>query len=527
MTKPTFLKILLAVVVALVLTFVPKLASARRESGSHGGRSSHGSGGSHGEKSHGGGSFRGGGHSSSRGGGRLSRDSHGGSALSSVWLGGGHKNKGGINRSNSGSEGFSSALTGNSAFRSTFGRGNYGSAAKPRDFGYSGGSQRAARDSSGAPDRQRLFGNSRFGSGPEMGRASANSTGGGWNSFRNSRVGRGAEMSRDSGSNVQAHDPGQRFGNSRFGSTPGAGRGSTNSMVGGWNSFNNSRVRRGVEMSRSSGSNVQAYGQGERFGNPRFGSTGVGRGSMNSVGAGWNSFSHSNGGAREGMSRKSERDMRPAGQWNSFGSSRNGSFARNVASYSFSPSNRASVSDIRGSRLGFRSNRFSSRTGMSRFSAFSSFPGGRSNLSLGGVYRGFGAGDFASAGFESAGFGGTGFSDSLIGSSISIIPNLLFGGLLHLGTSFLGGGGLLEGGLLAGNAISLAAHWLSSGDDSSGYGRVGPAGIDSGFDSGGLDVNFGFASTAAWPRCNRMASSQRPAWGWSGYCGPSPYYPRP
>jgi hypothetical protein len=428
--------------------------------------------------------------------------------------------------SNSGSEGFSSAMTGNFARRSTFGRGNYGSVSNPRDFGYSGGSQRAARDLRGAQDGQRPFGNSRFGSGSEMGRASTNSTGSGWSSFRNSRVGRGTEMSRDSGRNVQAYDPGQRFGNSRFGSTPGVERGSTNSMGGGWNSFNNSRVRHGVEMSRSSGSNVQAYGQGERFGNSSFGSTGMGRASTNSMVGGWNSFSHPNGGGREGMSRKSESELRPAGQWNSFGSSRNGSLARNVASYSFSASNRADVSDIRGSRLGFRSNRFSSRPGMSRFSTFSSFSGGRPNLSLGG-YRGFGAGDFAGAGFESAGFGGTGFSNSLIGSNISIIPNLLFGGLLHLGTSFLGGGGLLEGGLLAGNAISLAAHWLSSGDDSNADGQAGPAGIDSGFDSGRLDVNFGFASTTAWPMCNRMASFQGPAWGWGGYCGSSPYYPRP
>ena len=435
MTKPTFLKILLAVVVALVLAVVPKPASARRESGSHGGRGSRGSGGSHGEKSHGGGSFRGGSHSRTRGGGRASRDSHGGSALSSAWLGGGHKNKGGMNRgSNSGSDAFSSAMTGNSARRSTSGRGNYGSAANSRDFGYPGGSQRAARDSIGALNRQRPFGNSRFRSGSEMGRASTNSTGSEWNSFRNSRVGRGAEMSRDSGSNVQAYDPGQRFGNSRFGSSPGVGRAWMNSMVGGGNSFNNSRVRHGTEMSRSSGSNVQTYGRGERFGNPRFASTGVGRGSMNSMGAGWNSFSHSNGGGREGMSRKSESELRSPGQWNSFGSSRNGSFARNVASYSFWPSNCTNVSDLRGSRLGFRSNRFSSRTGMSQFSTFPSFSGGRSNLSLGG-YRGFGAGDFASTGFESAGFGGTGFSDSLSGSGISIIPNLLFGGLLHLGTS--------------------------------------------------------------------------------------------
>jgi hypothetical protein len=161
---------------------------------------------------------------------------------------------------------------------------------------------------------------------------------------------------------------------------------------------------------------------------------------------------------------------------------------------------------------------------MSQFSTFPSFSGGRSNLSLGG-YRGFGAGDFASTGFESAGFGGTGFSDSLSGSGISIIPNLLFGGLLHLGTSFLGGGGLLEGGLFAGNVISLAAHWLSSGEDSNAYGQAGREGIDSGFGSGGLDVNFGFASTTAWPRCNRMTSFQRPAGGWSGYCGSSPYPP--
>jgi hypothetical protein len=122
-------------------------------------------------------------------------------------------------------------------------------------------------------------------------------------------------------------------------------------------------------------------------------------------------------------------------------------------------------------------------------------------------------------------FGGFGSSNSLIGSSISLIPNLLFGGLLHLGTSLIGGGGLLEGGLLAGNAISLAARWLGSGLGSNGYGQGGPASVDFGFGPGGFGVNFGFAPAPTVPACIPVASFQGPGWAWSGYCGPSPYYP--
>jgi hypothetical protein len=160
---------------------------------------------------------------------------------------------------------------------------------------------------------------------------------------------------------------------------------------------------------------------------------------------------------------------------------------------------------------------------MSRFSSFSSFSTGRSMGNFGSAR--FGTADFDSSGFGSSDFGGLSFSNSLIGSSISLIPNLLFGGLLHLGTSFLGGGGILEGGLLAGSAISLASRWLGSGLDSNGFGQEGPAGVDFGFGPHGFGASFAPAPAPAWPACNAVSSFQVPGWGWSGYCGATPYYP--
>ena len=132
--------------------------------------------------------------------------------------------------------------------------------------------------------------------------------------------------------------------------------------------------------------------------------------------------------------------------------------------------------------------------------------------------------NFASSGFGNSGFGGSGFSNSFLGSGVSLFPNLLFGGLLHLGTSVLGGG-ILEGGLLAASAISSVAHLLGSGLGSNGYGQSDSSNVDFGYSPGGFGIGFGFAPTPAWPACNPVASFQGPGWGWSGYCGPSPYYP--
>src|ERR1700688_376273 len=149
MIKPTFLKILLTIVVALVLAFVPKSATARRGGGSHGSGSSRGGGGSHGGNSHGGnsrggGSFRGGGHSSFRGGGQSFRGSRGGAAAAPSRLGGGHMNMGRINRGSYARSGGSST-SGNVARSSAFGRGSFGSSVNTRNFGYSGASQPAER----------------------------------------------------------------------------------------------------------------------------------------------------------------------------------------------------------------------------------------------------------------------------------------------------------------------------------------------------------------------------------------------
>jgi hypothetical protein len=223
-------------------------------------------------------------------------------------------------------------------------------------------------------------------------------------------------------------------------------------------------------------------------------------------------------------SYSSRSDVRPDGQWHSFGNSRNGSFGRNVSGYSFAAASRANVSDNHAFRGGFNSHRFSNTPARSRFSSFSSFSDGRSLTSFGNSRR-FGTEDFASSGFGNPGFGGSDFSNSFLGSGVSLFPNLLFGGLLHLGTSVLGGGGILEGGLLAGSAISLAARLLDSGLGSNGYGQGDSTGVDFGYSPGGFGIGFGFAPAPAWPACNAVASFQGPGWGWSGYCAPSPYNP--
>jgi hypothetical protein len=438
--KTTLLKILLTSVVALVLAFVPKSATARRGAGSHGGGGSRGGGGSHGGNSHGGGSFHGGGHSSFRGGGQSYRGSRGGAAMSSTGLGGGHMNMGRINRGSYARSGGFSSTSGNFARSSGFGRGNFGSSVNHRNFGYSGASQPAERGSRSAM--------------------------GGW----------------------------QSFGNSAFRSTPGLARTSGNAMGGRWQSFGNSGFRSTPEFARTS---------------------------VNAAGGGWRSFGNSSGGGRAGISRGYVNNVRADGQWHSFGNSRNESLGRNVSGFSFARTSRGYAPDRDASRWGFRSNRFSSSTpAMSRFSSFST---GRSRGEFGSDR--FGSTDFASSGFGSAGLGGSDFSNSLLGSSLSLIPNLLFGGLLRFGTPLFGGGGLLEGGLLAGNAISLAARWLGSGLGSNGFDQGGPAGFDNGFGPGGFGVSFGFTPAPAWPACNAVASFQGPGWGWSGYCGPSPYYP--
>src|ERR1700686_4789824 len=147
MMKPTLLKILLTSVIALVLAFVPKSATARRGAGSHGGGGSRGGGGSPGGNSHGGGSFHGGGHSSFRGGGQSYRGSRGGAGMSSTRQGGGHMNMGRINCGSYARSGGFSSRSGNFAHSSAFGRGNFGSSVNPRNFGHSGASQPSARGS--------------------------------------------------------------------------------------------------------------------------------------------------------------------------------------------------------------------------------------------------------------------------------------------------------------------------------------------------------------------------------------------
>jgi hypothetical protein len=392
--------------------------------------------------------------------------------MSSARLGGGRANMGGMSHGSSARPGwFSSSTSGNFTRNSMFGSGNFSSSVNSRTFGYSGGSQQAARGS--------------------------RSPMGGW----------------------------QSSGNSAFRSTPGLARTSGMAVGGGWHSFGNTNGGGRVEMSRSYGNSVRAEGQRQSFGNSAFRSTpGLARTSGMAVGGGWHSFGNMNGGGRAGMSRGYGSSMRAAGQWNSFGNSRNGSFGRNDSGYSFSAASRENASDMHASGLGFTSNRFSNTPAMSRFSSFSSFSTGRTLANFESS-RGFGSADFASSGFGNSGFGDLGFSNSLLGSGLSVFPNLLFGAMLHLGTSVLGGGGILEGGLLAGNAFSLAARWLGSGLGSNGFGQGDSAGVDFGYSPGGFGIGFGFVPAPVWPACNAVASFQGPGWGWSGYCGPTLYYP--
>ena len=324
------------------------------------------------------------------------------------------------------------------------------------------------------------------------------------------------------------------FGKGNFGSSAnfrnfGSSRASQSTMrgsrsaIGGWQSFGNSAFRSTPGLARTSGNAMGSRWQS--FGNSGFRSTpGFARTSVNAAGGGWHAFGNSSGGGRAEISRGYVNHVRADSQWHSFGNSRNESFGRNFSGFSTARASRGYGPEIHASRGGFSSNRFSSSApAMSRFSSFSSFSTGRSMRGFGNDR--FGRTDFASSGFGSSGFGGSDFSNSLFGSSLSLIPNLLFGGLLHFGTSVFGGGGILEGGLLAGSAISLAARWLGAGLGSNGFDQGGPAGVDFGIGPGGFGVNFGFTPAPAWPACNAVASFQGPGWGWSGYCGPSPYYP--
>jgi hypothetical protein len=229
MTKPAFSKTLLMFVAALVLAFVPKPASARRDGGSHGGGSFHGG------SSHGGGSFHAGGHSSFRGGRQSYRGSRGGARWSSTQMSGRRMSSGRMGGGwNARPGGFSNRSMGNFVRNSNFRGGSFGSFAASRNFGRSGAWQPAARGSRSTMGGWNSFGNSGGRSMPASARTWGNSMGGGWHSFGNLGRGGGAEMPRGYRSDAGAAGQWHSFGNSRNGNFASNGSG--------WSSFGRSRA---------------------------------------------------------------------------------------------------------------------------------------------------------------------------------------------------------------------------------------------------------------------------------------------
>jgi hypothetical protein len=244
MKKPAFSKILLTFVAALVLAYVPKPASARRDGGSHG------RGAPHGGSSHGGGSSHAGGHSSFRGGRQSYGGSRGGARWSSAQMGGRRMSSGRMSGGwNARPGGFSSRSSGNFGRNSTFGGGRFGSFAASRSFVRSGAWQPAARVSRSNLGGWNSFGNPTSRSMPASARTRGNSMGGGWHSFGNLSRGGGAEMSRGYRSNARAEGQWHSFGNSRNGSFASNGSG--------WSSFGRSRATASYARERrwESGSN--------------------------------------------------------------------------------------------------------------------------------------------------------------------------------------------------------------------------------------------------------------------------------
>jgi hypothetical protein len=218
----------------------------------------------------------------------------------------------------------------------------------------------------------------------------------------------------------------------------------------------------------------------------------------------------SRGGGAE-MSRGSGSNGRVGG-WHSFGNSRNASSGTNASGFTPFGASRAESSSTNVTRLGFRSDRFSTNMlGSSRLSPLSSFSSGGSR---------FGNAGFGGFDFGNSGFGRSGFSNSFLGSDLLLIPNLLFGGLLRVGPAIFGGPGIL--GV---NALAFAASSIVSGLISNGTGQGGFAGGNAGIVPGGFGWGLGFDAAPVGPGCGAGASFQGPGWAWSGSCGPYPAYP--
>jgi hypothetical protein len=215
MLKPAFWKALFALISALALFGVPRIALARHNAGSHGG------GGSRGGSSHGRGASRGGGHSgfkgaSFKGGGHSSGGFRGNSRVSSAHMGGARKNSGQISGGSfARSGGFASRLSGNFVRNSNLGGGSFGASMASRNSGRFGSSQPAAQNSQDSVGRWQSLGNSTGRSMLASARTSGNAMGGGWHSFGYFSRGGGSETFRGYGNSTRNESPWHSFGNSR------------------------------------------------------------------------------------------------------------------------------------------------------------------------------------------------------------------------------------------------------------------------------------------------------------------------
>jgi hypothetical protein len=239
----------------------------------------------------------------------------------------------------------------------------------------------------------------------------------------------------------------------------------TRGAMGNWQSFGNSAGRPVLASAHASG---------------------------NTMGGAWRSFGNMSQNSVATMPRGNVSNLRAAGQWQSFGNTRNAAFGRNISGFSSFNTARASGSNTRWGGFGPGSNRFSPSAPVStRVSSFSSFSSGLSTGNFGGSR--FGGSRYGDSGFGNSSLGGSSFLNSGIGSGLSIFPNLL-GGFLNIGTSFFGGPGVL-----AANALSLAVRLFVSGIEASGAGQGDVSGGGAGYGQGGYGGNFGLQADPVVP----------------------------
>ena len=229
-------------------------------------------------------------------------------------------------------------------------------------------------------------------------------------------------------------------------------------------------------------------------------------------GRGWRTFGNTGHDGAGAMSHGFASEVRPAGQWRSFGNSRNAFRPRNIPGFSSTSSGRVTQGIPRLTSFGSGPNRFDPNMPAStRYSSISSFSSGRSNVNFGGSR--FGGSQFGDFGFGNSSFGGSGLSSAGIGSGLSLVPNLL-GSFLNLGTGLFGGPGVL-----AANALSLAVRLFVSGIEAGGNDEGGYDGGGAGFEQAGMGGSFGFEAPRVAPACSPNAQLWLAGPAPAGYCG--------